>query len=175
MHCPSANANKREIEKRMLFDTVASAIMLTNNGEEQGLAANAKTIPTKKGNKNIPPVLLCGIFFTIAGKCISIIPIKFNPKINIIEAKASITIGGAIEVKALPDRAHTAPIMLSTRDSPIENDINCRKSFFPLSFEYPPIYPIIRGNIPRLQGDNEAIRPAIKLKTIASGTKYEFV
>lgn len=135
MHWPRANANKSNIENKMFFDTVASAIILTNKGDEQGLAAKANTIPTKNGSIKIPPFLLFGIFFMIAGKCISSIPIRFSPKISITEANISITTGDATEVNALPDNAQITPIMLNTLDSPSEKDIICINNFFPLSFE----------------------------------------
>ena len=48
-HCPSANENKRELEKSILPEIVATAIILANIGEEQGLDANAKNVPTKNG------------------------------------------------------------------------------------------------------------------------------
>ena len=115
------------------------------------------------------PFLFCGIFFTIAGKFISIIPSKFKPIIVIIDANISIIIGEAKLVKALPVSAHIIPIILSTSERPIEKESICINNFLLLSFEYPPTYPIINGNIPRLQGDNEARIPAKKEITIITG------
>ena len=66
-HCPSAKQNSKAIEKNMLVDTVAIAIMLASIGEENGLEASAKNAPIINGNKNSPPDLFCGIFFIIVG------------------------------------------------------------------------------------------------------------
>ena len=121
-HCPSANENNNAIEKTMLVEIVATAIMLASIGDEQGLEASAKKVPIKNGNKNMLPVLFCGIFFTIAGNCISIKPNKFNPIITIIDANSNITIGDAKLVNALPVKAQITPIMLKTNDNPNENE-----------------------------------------------------
>ena len=160
-HWPSANANNKETEKSMLLDTVARAIMLINNGDEQGLDARANTQPTINGRRKSPPFWLFGIFFTSDGKFISINPSKFNPRINITEANSSNIIGEAILVNAFPVNAQKIPIMLSIADNPNENDKSCINNLLFLSFEYPPMYPMIRGSIPKLQGDIEAIIPAI--------------
>ena len=137
-HCPSAKEKSNAIEKIMLVDIVATAIMLANIGDEQGLDAKAKNVPIKNGNRKILPVLFCGIFFIIAGNCISISPSKFNPIITITDAKSKITIGEAKLVNALPVKAHITPIMLSTNDNPKENETICIKSFLLFSLEYPP-------------------------------------
>ena len=122
----------------MLVDIVAIAIILAKIGDEQGLDASAKNVPIKNGNKNILPVLFCGIFFIIAGNCISIIPSKFNPIITITDANNKITIGDAKLVNALPVMAHITPIMLKTNESPSEKDTICINSFLLFSLEYPP-------------------------------------
>lgn len=67
IHCPNAKENNSEIEKSILPDIVAIAIMLASIGEEQGLEAKAKNAPTKNGKTNKLPFLFWGIFFTIAG------------------------------------------------------------------------------------------------------------
>ena len=169
MHCPSAKANKSPIENIMLLDTVASAIILASSGDEHGLAARAKTAPTKNGRKNVPPAVFCGIFLMIAGKCKSSAPTRFNPNISIIDANIRIATGEATDINALPVNAHITPIRLNTQDNPKEKDIIWINSFLFFSLEYPPTYPIIRGNIPRLQGDSEAIIPAIKLPILING------
>lgn len=170
-HWPSANANNKLIENKILFDIVASAIMLINKGDEQGLDASANALPTKKGRINSPPVSFFGIFFTIDGKFISRIPSKFKPRISITDAKMRITTGDAKLVNALPVIAQNTPIMLSIADNPIENDISWINNLLLFSFEYPPIYPIISGNIPKLQGDSEAIIPAINAPISIIGMK----
>lgn len=159
----------------MLFDTVASAIIVTNNGEEQGLAARANVHPTRNGIINLLPFLLLGIFFIIVGKFSCSNPTRFKPSINIIDANSSNTTGDAIDVNARPVKAQITPIMLNTNDNPTENDIICTNNFLFSTFEYPPTYPIINGNIPRLQGDNDAIIPAIRLARIDKGTKNKLV
>lgn len=159
-HCPIANENKSAIENKIFVKTVATAIILAKIGEEQGLDARAKNVPTKNGNKNNPPPLFWGIFFTIAGKCISITPSRLSPRITIIDANISITTGDAILVKALPVIAQATPIILNINDNPNEKEIICINNFLLLSFEYPPTYPIIRGKIPKLHGDNDASIPA---------------
>ncbi len=143
----------------MLDDIVATAIIAAKIGEEQGLDAKAKKAPTKNGNINKFPPLFWGIFFIIDGNCISITPSKFNPNITITDANIKITIGEATDVKALPVRAHIIPIMLNINDNPNEKESICINSFLLLSFEYPPTYPIIRGNIPKLQGVSDAKIP----------------
>ena len=137
-HCPSANANNNAIENIILVDIVATAIMLASIGEEQGLDASAKNVPIRNGNKNKLPVLFCGIFFMIAGNCISIIPNKLSPIITITEANNNIIIGDAKLVNARPVNAHITPIILNTSDKPREKDIICINSFLLFSFEYPP-------------------------------------
>lgn len=122
MHCPSANEKRSPIEKRIFFDTVASAIMLRSRGDEHGLDAKAKNAPTIKGKINKLPLLFCGIFFINAGKFISKKPIRFSPKIKIIDAKIKRIIGEAIDVNALPVYAQKIPIMLNTKDNPTENE-----------------------------------------------------
>lgn len=134
--------------------------MLANIGDEQGLAARAKKVPTKNGNKNKLPDLFCGIFFTIVGNWISINPIRFNPNITIIDANIKITIGEAKLVKALPVKAQITPITLKTKDNPSENESIWINSFLFPSLEYPPTYPIIKGKIPKLQGDKDDNIPA---------------
>lgn len=143
--------------------------MLASIGDEQGLAANAKNVPTKNGNKNRLPDLFCGIFLTILGNCISKKPTRLSPKIIITEANNNMTIGDAKLVKALPVNAQITPIILNTKDSPNEKDSICIKSFLFPSFEYPPTYPIINGNMPRLQGDKEDNIPAKKDTPIKIG------
>ena len=138
MHCPSANANKRAIENIILVDIVATAIILANMGDEHGLDAKAKNAPTKNGNKNRLPFLFWGIFLTIAGKLISIIPKRFNPIIIITEANNNITIGEAKLVNALPVIAHKTPIMLRTEDNPKEKKSIWTNNRLLLSLEYPP-------------------------------------
>lgn len=138
MHWPNANENNNPIENNMLVEIVATAIMLAKIGDEQGLDASAKNVPIKKGNKNKLPDLFWGIFFTIAGNCISIIPRRFNPIIIMTDANNRIKIGDAKLVNALPVIAHITPIMLKTRDNPRENDSICINNFLLSSFEYPP-------------------------------------
>lgn len=169
MHWPRANENNSEIENNILLEIVATAIMLASIGEEHGLDASAKNVPTKNGNKNRLPFLFWGIFFTIEGKFISINPSKFSPNIIIIDANNSITTGEAKLVNARPVRAHITPIMLNTNDSPIEKDIICTNSFLFFSFEYPPTYPMINGKIPKLHGDNDAKIPEKNAITIKIG------
>lgn len=135
MHCPSAKENNNEIEKIILVDIVATAIMLANIGDEQGLDARAKKVPIKNGNKKMLPDLFWGIFFIIAGNCISMIPSKFNPIITITDANSNITIGDAKLVNALPVKAQITPIMLNTNESPSENDSICINNFLLFSFE----------------------------------------
>lgn len=170
-HCPIAKQNSNPIENKILLDIVANAIMLANIGDEQGLEAKAKNVPTKKGKTNILPVLFCGIFFTIAGKCSSKIPTKFNPNINMTDANSKITTGDAKFVNARPVIAQMTPIILSTIDKPMENDNICKNNFLLFSLEYPPTYPIIKGNIPKLQGDKEAKIPAKNATTNKIGSK----
>ncbi len=134
-HCPIAKQKSKAIENKILAETAAIAIMLAKIGEEQGLEANAKNAPTRNGNKNKLPDLFCGIFFTIAGKCISKIPVKFSPKITITEAKRRIITGEANPVKALPVKAQITPTMLKISDKPSEKEIICINNFLLLSFE----------------------------------------
>lgn len=106
----------------MLFDMTANAIMLAKIGDEQGLDASANKTPIRKGNKNSPPFVFCGIFFTIDGKFISIILSKLSPSISITDEKIKITTGDATPVKALPVSAHITPIILSISDIPQEKE-----------------------------------------------------
>ena len=159
MHCPNAKKNNSATENRILFDIVAIAIMLAKIGDEQGLDANAKNAPIKNGKIILLPLLFSGIFFIIVGKFISNIPSKLSPNITITEAKTSITTGEAMFVKALPVIAHNTPIILSTSDNPSEKDNICINNFLFPSLEYPPTYPIIKGRIPKLQGDIEVKIP----------------
>ena len=57
MHCPIANANNRAMENNMLVEIVATAIILASIGDEQGLDASAKNVPTRNGNINKLPDL----------------------------------------------------------------------------------------------------------------------
>ena len=138
MHCPNAKKNSKPIENSMFVDIVAIAIMLAKIGEEQGLAANAKKAPTRKGKINKLPDFFSGIFFIIVGNCMSKNPIRFNPIKIIIDENIRIIIGEAILVKALPVRAHIIPIMLKINDKPKEKESICISNFLLLSFEYPP-------------------------------------
>ena len=122
----------------MFEDIVATAIILANIGEEQGLDARAKNVPTKKGKINKLPDFFSGILFIIVGNCISINPIRFKPKIIIIEAKTSMTMGDAVFVNARPVIAQITPITLKTVDKPSEKENICINSFLFPSFEYPP-------------------------------------
>ena len=110
-------------ENKILDETAAKAILLANIGDAQGLAANANNTPIINGKNTSPLFLFCGIFFTIAGNCISKIPKRFKPNIIIIEAKTIITAGDVIEVNARPDKAHATPMMLKTEDNPSEKNI----------------------------------------------------
>lgn len=56
-HCPNAKKNSNAMAKSKFEEIVAIAIILANIGDEQGLAARAKNVPTKKGNKNKLPDL----------------------------------------------------------------------------------------------------------------------
>ena len=56
-HCPIAKKNNNARENNILSDIVATAIILAKIGEEQGLAAKAKKVPTKNGKKNKLPDL----------------------------------------------------------------------------------------------------------------------
>ena len=143
-----------------MVEIVAIAIMLAKIGDEQGLDASAKNVPIKNGKMNRLPDFFCGIFFIIVGNCISIKPTRFNPRIIIIDEKTNKTIGVAKLVKALPVNAQITPIMLSTSDNPKEKDNICINNFLFPSLEYPPTYPIIRGNMPKLQGVSEDKTPA---------------
>ncbi len=160
MHCPSAKANNSAIENNIFVEIAAIAIMLASIGDEQGLEARAKNAPVKNGNINKLPDLFWGIFFTIAGNCISTKPKRFNPIITMTEANSSITTGEVKLVKALPVIAHITPIILKTADNPTEKDSICINNFLLLSFEYPPTYPIIKGNIPNEHGESDARIPA---------------
>ena len=122
MHWPNANANNRDIENSILPEIVATAIILAKIGEEHGLDARAKNVPTKNGNKNKLLFCFSGIFFIIDGKFISITPSKFNPIIVITDAKINIMIGDAKLVNALPVSAQITPIILRTSESPTENE-----------------------------------------------------
>lgn len=173
-HCPIAKKNNNKIENKILLETVAIAIILAKRGEEQGLAANANKQPTTKGTIKILPDLFCGIFLTIEGKLISIIPIRFKPKITRIEPNNNNNIGEAKEAKALPVKAHRIPMILKITDNPKEKESICKKSFLFPSLEYPPTYPIINGKIPKLQGDKEAITPAQKDAKKSIGINKEF-
>ena len=96
--------------------------MLAKIGDEQGLDASAKNVPTKNGKRNKLPAFFSGIFFIIVGNCISINPIKFKPINIIIDENISIITGEVILVNALPVNAQIIPIILSTSDSPNEKD-----------------------------------------------------
>jgi hypothetical protein len=119
----------------MFEDIVANAIMLASIGEEQGLDARAKNVPIKNGKRNKLPDLFCGIFFIIAGNCISINPVRFNPNMITIDANIKIIIGDAKLVNALPVIAQATPIMLSMVDSPKEKESICINNFLFPSFE----------------------------------------
>lgn len=174
IHWPIAKENNKARENSKLFEIVAKAIILTKIGDEQGLAASAKNIPTKKGSINKLPDLFCGIFFTIVGKCKSKTPKRFNPNIIIKDAKSNITIGDAILAKTLPDIAQKTPMILRTLDKPKENDIIWISNFLLFSLEYPAIYAIINGRIPKLQGDKEESIPAKNAIIINNGIKTVF-
>lgn len=134
-HCPKAKKNNNEIENNIFEDIVATAIILASIGEEQGLDAKAKNVPTKNGNINRLPDLFCGIFFIIVGNCISIKPIKLSPKIIINDENIKIKIGDAKLVKALPVKAQITPIILNTNDNPREKESICISNFLLSSFE----------------------------------------
>ena len=59
----------------------------------------------------------------------------------------------------MPDKAQTIPIKVNTIAVPKIKQQSCKKVLRGVSFEYPPIYPIIRGSIAREQGDIDAIIP----------------
>lgn len=160
-HCPIAKLNNNEIENNILDETAANAIILAKIGEAHGLDANANTAPIKNGKITRPLFLFCGIFFTIAGKFISIIPKRLSPRITITDANINISSGDTIDVKARPDSAQITPIILNTDESPSEKNNICTNNLLLSDFEYPPTYPIIKGNIPKLHGDKDAIIPAI--------------
>ncbi len=143
--------------------------MLASIGDEQGLEAKANTAPTINGNINKLPPLFSGIFFMRIGNLISKKPVRFSPKTIIKDEKTIRRTGVAKPVKARPVSAHKTPIMLNIRDKPTEKESIWIKSFLFFSFEKPPTYPIIRGNMPIPQGDIEAIIPAVKAAASAKG------
>ena len=106
----------------MFVEIVAIAIMLPKIGEEQGLAANAKNTPTKKGKTNKLPVFFSGIFLIIVGNCIFKNPTKFRPSKIITDENNKIITGDAILVNARPEIAQITPITLSTKDNPNEKE-----------------------------------------------------
>ncbi len=134
-HCPIAKKNNNKIENNTLLETVETAIIVANNGDEQGLAANANKQPTINGTTKILPVLFCGIFFTNEGKLISIIPTRLRPKITKIEANNNRNIGEAKDANARPVNAQRTPIILKIIDKPKEKEIICKNSFLFPSFE----------------------------------------
>ena len=143
-----------------LAESDANAIIAARIGVEHGVPARANTAPRSIGYKNTFRPLLCGISFIITGRSKSKIPTSFNPITSTRDARTSPKYPPANDTKTFPVNAQIIPITENTIAVPNTKNNIC-KNVFPLdlSFEYPPIYPTIKGIIAREQGDIDATTP----------------
>lgn len=158
--CPSANKNSIIIEFTIFAESVANAIIPAKIGVEQGVPIKANTAPKKIGYKIRLFVLFCGISLIKTGNSKSRKPTSFKP--IIIKTDATISAKNGDVTKTLPVIAQIMPIPEKTIAVPSTKNNICISVVEVFSFEYPPTYPIIKGNIEREQGETDAIKPPTK-------------
>jgi hypothetical protein len=138
-------------------EIVAKAIILAKIGVEHGVPISANTAPRISGYKKSLLSSFFGISLIIMGSSKSIKPRTFNPIIKIIEATIKAKYG--FPIKILPVNAHNPPIKAKIMPEPITKIHIWSSVFKGFASEYPPMYPIIKGNIESEQGESDEIKP----------------